>query len=169
MSSLTSPIAFCKVSSVSEPSINCFGPCQTKFHLICLGIPMTCIEKFRDPMSGFKYICSNCRDISLASIFDEFDRMEMNFNALQTKILNFQRSPFKKVDGSVSDNSSSVGPSAKRNANEMDELTVPVSKKHSTRSFTRARAREVAGNKNRNNVAPTSVNSGSIPVAFISN
>lgn len=171
MSSNKCPIAFCKVSSVSEPMITCFGPCQSKFHAICLGIPIVCIEKFRDPMSGFKYICSNCRDISIGSIFEDFNRMEMNFLALRTKFLSFQRSSFEIVDGLTSDNSSKIGSSVKRNAKDMDELAVPVPKKMSTRSSTRARVQEVVVNNlinNNNNVAPISTSLGSSSATSLS-
>lgn len=141
MSSTACSIAFCKVASVTEPVIICYGPCQLKFHAICLGIPEVCIDKFRDPTSGYKYVCINCRDISIASISKEFKRMEMGFKALRTKFLSFEKSSSAGNNVIDIDDSSPLGLSVKRCAKEMGELTVPVAKKISTRS---SRVKDVA-------------------------
>lgn len=127
--SFSCPIAFCKVTSAIEPYISCFGPCQGKFHVICLGIPEVCIDMFRDPLSGFKYICSKCRDISIASISNEIKLMEMHFSSLKTKFLSLLKGSSEARDQLILDGSSNVGLSVKRNAKDMDELTVSVSKK----------------------------------------
>ena len=141
MSSFACPIAFCMVISENEPTISCYGPCQSKFHAICLGISEVCIEKFRDPTSGYKYVCVNCRDISITSISKEFKRMEMNFKALRSKFLSFEKSSSKN-NVKVSDNSSQLGLPVKRSAIDMDELTVSAAKKISTPSS--SRVQEVA-------------------------
>lgn len=128
MSSLACRIAFCKVTSRSCVSISCFGPCHGKFHAICLGIPEVCIEMFRDPFSGFKYICSVCRDISIASISNDFKQMEMEFKTLKSKLLRFEMSS-SEVRNDANNNSAKIDSTGKRSVNEIDELTVPVSKK----------------------------------------
>ena len=97
-------------------------------------------------MSGFKYICEKCRDISNVSISNEFKQMEMHFKALRTKFLRFQKSSSEKDVDLISDNSSKIGLPRKRTASVMDELTVPRAKKILTRSQTRAQ--EVAAINN---------------------
>lgn len=153
MSSTTCTIQYCMVTSVTEPKITCYGPCQIQFHAICLGIHEVCIDKFRDPTSGFKYICLGCRDISIASISKEFKRMEMGFKALRSKFLSFEKSSPEVSNSLNLDDSPVIGLPVKRSAKEMGELTVPAAKKISTLSST-AKVKDVAFNRTRILVDP---------------
>lgn len=155
MTSLVCPIAFCQVKSVNEPKVCCYGPCQVNFHAICLGIPEVCIDRFRDPLADFKYVCFNCRDVSIASISTEFKRLETNFTALKTKLLSFEKSSPEVIDILDSGNSSPPVISVKRTAKEVDELTVPVPNKVLTRSAA-AKVRDVAKKNKKITVDPSS-------------
>lgn len=131
MSNCACSIPFCRVSEI--PTIICYGPCQEKFHGICLGIPDSCIDLFRDPKYGFRYFCIKCREVSVTSIHHEFKMMEASFNVLRGKFLTLYENVSKK-DSLDLDSSSKIESLGKRRVRDMDEITLPIKKKTSINS-----------------------------------